>query len=324
MSIIRTGNNLNPPMPPKTKYPNGYVQIDRQIAIIGMVFVPQTEFAIESDTKVSQSITKANGTTYTNHLFFNDPSIVSHPIKPSVFLEMIRHLSDIPRTEIKLIQNIHHHLNNMQIVQGSIIRKADDYLVHVIQENAMGNTNQYQIDLKPLHSNYAQNATFPNAEDYIKVAMQLGGDQYAKGLPSPALKTTHPNMSGMAFPPISGYTEEEEETLPQNDHEIINDIQDVFPLKPGPKLKNVFCPYNCDIVIYDVYNKRVNELCGPLTQYNYYNIMLRSDDNTEFIGLEILEAKAKQLGATESELEQLQNKFNNEFPGIDNTFITPV
>ncbi len=60
------------------------------------------------------------------------------------------------------------------------------------------------------------------------------------------------------------------------------------------KLKRIFCPYNMDMIVHNIYGKRESVLCGPITEDTFWNIMMCCYEETEIEGIDYLLAYAVQ------------------------------
>ncbi len=146
-------------------------------------------------------------------------------------------------------------------------------------------------------------------------AIKIAGKQFPEGTVFTKFSTTQ--ISVCEFPNSSTTFSYflDLEKYPANDqgkkptaNDFMKEVSRLNQTEPKPeltKLKHIFCPYNIDLVVYDVHNKRVSELCGRLTKEKFYEIVKRIDDDTEFDGLKQFKCAACALGVLATENDDL-------------------
>lgn len=69
-----------------------------------------------------------------------------------------------------------------------------------------------------------------------------------------------------------------------------------------PKIKHIYCPANGEIIVYDVTDEKVTDLCGKLDHEKYSALIIRCTTETSFDGVKNL---LKALADIEAPLDQI-------------------
>lgn len=184
----------------------------------------------------------------------------------------------------------------------TIFTKKGMHKVEVSVINAMGTRHSKEINL-------SVNGTggYPIAEDYIEDIALKDTPQVFGGLTT-ATTTNVPTLpSSTSIGPLNGASTTNKPLIAEADADYTNysdgdttedpDGTTIEKMDDKPRIKKVYCPYNADLIVYDIHNQRVEELCGFLTPEKFYALISRITDETKFDGFDNFKCAACELGA---------------------------
>lgn len=181
---------------------------------------------------------------------------------------------------------------------GTKFEKIGEHKVAITQTNSMGSSKSWHMNIDSVFQN--QGFGMKTADSFLDEVKRQGGVEESDlvqayidddELAELALASkTSPDdrepaereVDDDGFNPFTG---KKNKQVPENP-DIIKEL-----------IKKVFCPYNYNLVVYDVHNQRVAELCGRLNKDKFYELMRRCDENTVFDGLANFKCAACELGA---------------------------
>lgn len=247
---------------------------------IGDVKGNETLFERHSETEVIMETYEANGRITSRLIEVTTPYQNLQLFTPD-FLKRIKALNDIemkkPKHTIPTVGQTHTTRTPVTDLTGRTYAAytrficTGQYDVSASTMDAAGNQSNININLAAQISPQTT-SPYPTSADYMIDIMQKDGAIMVNG-------------SGSSK--WAGVTADIEEKQVQEPEPISE--KDITPIK------KVYCPYNGDLIVYDISNCRVDELCGQLTSEKFYDLIRRINDDTKFDGFEYFKCAVCEL-----------------------------